>query len=252
MSPKESLLHYQDQESRSSSEPKALQIKQFETGEEILSEGAVPNAFAVVLEGAVGIIQKGQLLRTLQPVDPFGLEAILLQNVVPYTAKAYSHCRIAFYEKKALEQFIEANPRMTRSILTSAIKQLSQTAERAIRDHDQFVMDQVQVIFFGPNETIFEENHHGSQFFRLVSTQGGLSLSKQGRQIQIIFEPGHFVGEMSALLGRPHDHTAISLGETVLEVYDTSNLEFIVRDHPEVALHMIRTILNNCRALMES
>ncbi len=250
MSPQEDLPHRH--ESRIARGPKALQIKRFETGEEIFPEGAVPKSFAVVLEGSVGILQKGQLLRTLQPLDPFGLEPILLHSVVPYTAKAYSHCRIAFYEQKALENFIEENPRMTRSILTSAIKQLSQTTERAFRDSDQFSMDQVQVIFFGPNEAIFEENQRGRHFFRLVSTQGGVSLSREGRQIGTVSEPGHFIGEMSALLGQPHDHTATSLGETVLEVYDTSHLEFIVRDHPEVALHMIHTILDRYRKLTAS
>ncbi len=248
MNSQEGLPHRH--ESRSIANPKAMQIKRFETGEEILSEGTVPNAFAVVLEGTVGILQKGQLLRTLQPVDPFGLEPILLQSSLPYSAKAYTHCRIAFYAQKALEHFIEENPRMTRSILTSAIKQLSQTAERVIRDMDRFAMDQVQMIFFGPNEILFEENQRGNYFFRLVSTEGGVSLSRQGRQIQTIMDPGHFIGAMNALLGQPREHTATSLGETILEVYDTGSLEFIVRDHPDVALHMIHTILNHYRTPM--
>lgn len=232
--------------------PRAEQVRCFEPGEVVAPEGVASMGFAVVLEGTVGIIRRGRTVRMLHPQDHLGLESTLLKQRLPYTAKAFSACRIVFYEQDVLENFMEESPRMIRSVLTSAMRQLDETSENVLTAREPLVMDGVRLAFFSDRDVVYREQERGTRFYRLVSTQGGLSLSTGGREHHVISEPGTLIGELSALLELPREHTLTSMGATALEVFDRAELESIVRDHPDVALHVLQRILLHCSKRVEA
>jgi CRP-like cAMP-binding protein len=221
----------------------ALGLRSYRYGDEIVQEGTDSLCFYVILSGQVKISKRGQFIRLLREQDVFGLESILFKQSLPYTAKVMTMSRIASYGPEALDQFIRENPRMTASILTSTVDQLIQTTNNLVQEDGAFGLENARVDFYSDGDIIVREGTPETDFFRLVSSQGGLRVTKAGKDISRIEKPGEFFGEMAGLLNLPRVATITSIGESVVERYGFDDLDVIVRDYPEVALHIMRTLV---------
>ena len=129
---------------------------------------------------------------------------------------------------------------MSERLLKSVVKPLTQTTQHAAGGEREFSLDDVKMRFYSDNEVIIEEGSQRSEFYRLVSTEGGLRICIQGKEITRLNKPGEFFGEMEALLGLPRQATVTSVGESVVQVYPGDQLPTMVEFYPEVALQMIR------------
>lgn len=222
----------------------ALDMHIYRYGDEIIREGEHASCFFVILSGQVRITQQGRKIRLLEEHDVFGLENMIFRQPSLYAAKALSRSRIATYGPEALDHFIRENPRMTQNILVSVLQQLMQTTLHLAEESQAFAIEDVRVNFFNDGEVIIEEGTVGTDFYRLVSTQGGLKVSIRGKEVTRIKKPGEFFGEMAGLLSLPRQATITSIGETVVEAYSFNDLDVIIRDYPETALNMMRTFVS--------
>ncbi|MCK8602553.1 cyclic nucleotide-binding domain-containing protein [Desulfoferrobacter suflitae] len=239
----ETLKKSSDRE-RSHHRLQALQIRTYPAGKEIVSEGDEPLCFFVVLNGQVRLSTKGKAILNLADQDIFGLENIVLKHSCFYTATALSESRIAAYGPEALDHFIRRNPRMTRNILASILRQLARVTRDSVWSSDSFSIEEVDVRFFQDGEVIIEEGTRSREFYRLVSTQGGLRVSIRNEELPPIVTPGEFFGEIAGLLHLPRQATVTSMGESVVERYDLESVESIIRDYPEIAVQMMRTLIS--------
>lgn len=222
----------------------ALAIHTYRYGDEILSEGEHTPCFFVILSGQVRIMQQGRKIRLLGEQDVFGMENMLFRKPSLYSAKTLGKSRIAAYGPDALDHFIRENPRMTQTILSSTLQQLMQTTHNLAEDSQTFAVEDARVTFFRSGETVIREGTIGTDFFRLVTTQGGLSVTIRGKEISRITKPGEFFGEMAGLLNLPRQATVTSIGESAVEAYTFDDLEIIIKDYPETALYMMRTLVS--------
>jgi CRP-like cAMP-binding protein len=221
----------------------ALDLRSYRHGDDIVQEGSESPCFYVILSGQIKISKGGQFIRLLKDQDVFGLESILFKQNLPYTAKAMTMSRIASYGPEALDHFIRENPRMTAGILTSTVDQLLQTTNNLAQEGGAFGFENARVDFYSDGDIIVLEGTPETDFFRLVSSQGGLRVTKAGKDISRIEKPGEFFGEMAGLLNLPRVATITSIGESVVERYGFDDLDMIVRDYPEVALHIMKTLV---------
>jgi CRP-like cAMP-binding protein len=152
--------------------------------------------------------------------------------------------RVAAYGLEALDYFIRENPRMTHSILLSLLQQLDQTSQNFAEGSEVFALEDIRVNFYSDGDTVIEEGTTGTNFYRLVSSQGGLKVTIGSKQVSMITKPGEFFGEMAGLLKLPRQATITSVGESVVEEYSMDDLEVIIRDYPEVAFQMMRTLVS--------
>jgi CRP-like cAMP-binding protein len=227
----------------------ATELHNYQSGDEIVREGEVCPCFYVILSGQVKVIKQGRFVRLLEDQDVFGLESVLLKQPMPYTARVKTTSRIASYGPAALDHFFSENPRMVQSILNSTLDQLMQTTDNLVQSTGTFRLEDAQVDFYSDGEIIVEEGTPETDLFRLVSTQGGLKVSRAGEEIARIDKPGEFFGEMAGLLDLPRQATITSIGESVIERYGFEDLEMIIRDYPEVALHIVRTLVTRLMEL---
>ncbi len=223
----------------------AIDIHVFEHGDEILREGEVSTCFYVILGGRVSISRRGRTIRILRAQDVFGLEAVVLKRPSSHTARSLETSRIATYRREALDHFTRQNPRMIHTILASVLRQLNQTGRNLASESDSIDLGQSRVRFFGDGDEVIREGASGKEFYRLVSTQGGLRIRSGDREVGHIHKPGEFLGEIAALTERPYPYTVTSIGESALETYTREDLDGIVRDHPDQASHLIRSLLNH-------
>jgi CRP-like cAMP-binding protein len=230
-------------EKNSSRSSHALELHSYRSGDQVVGEGEESGCFYVILSGQVRISKRGKFIRLLEDQDVFGLETILFSQAIPYTAKALSKTRIACYGPEALDHFVRENPRMTETILTSTLQQLVQTTDNLAQETGSFHLEEARVDFYSDGDIIVEEGTPETDLFRLVSTQGGLKVTKGGKEVSRIENPGEFFGEMAGFLNIPRQATVTSIGESVIERYGFEDLEVIIRDYPEVALQIMKTLV---------
>lgn len=237
-------LNKADQRDQSHHRLQPLQIRTYTAGEEIVLEGEEPLRFFVILDGQVRLSRRGKLILNLADQDFFGLEQFVLKHPCFYTATALNESRIAAYGPEALDHFLRNNHRMTQNMLASVLRQLARLTRNSLQSADSFSIEDVDVKFFRDGEVIIKEGTTGREFYRLVSTQGGLRVSIKGEELASITMPGEFFGEMAGLLNLPRQATVKSVGDSVVERYDLESIESIIREHPEIAIQMMRTLIS--------
>ncbi len=217
----------------------AIEVAFFQRGQEILSQGDENPFFFVILSGQVVLSMNGRKIRTLGEQDIFGLENLLLRTPSHYTVQAAQKCRVARYGHETLDHLIYESPRMIWNMLVSILQQLTQTSLNQLHPTQFLLADKEHIRFYKDGEEILEEKHGGTEICRLISTQGGLQVTMGGRQVERINEPGVFFG-----LPISRSHACVSsIGESVVEKYGTDDLDIIVRDYPESACLIMRTMI---------
>ena len=128
---------------------------------------------------------------------------------------------------------------MIQNVLTSVVHQLTQTMFNVMEAPEPLLTDEENVRFYQDGEVILEENTGGTEFYRLVSTQGGLRVTRAGKEVTRICKPGEFFG----LPGSGAGARISSIGQSVVEQFSTGDLDIIIRDYPEVARQIMRTLI---------
>lgn len=226
---------------------RALNIHTYRYGDEIIREGEESSRFFVILSGQIRISEQGKKIRMLEAQDVFGLESVVFRKPSQYTARALTKSRIAEYGPDALDHFIRETPRIVQTIMVSLLQQLLQTSQNFAESSEVFALEDIRVNFYSDGDVIIEEGSIGTDFYRLVSSQGGLRVTIGGKEISMIRRPGEFFGEMAGLLSLPRQATITSIGDSVVEEYNLDELDVIIRDYPEVALQMMRTLVSRLK-----
>ena len=117
---------------------------------------------------------------------------------------ALDKCRIAKYGSEALDHLIRESPRMVQSLLMSTLHQLTQTTYCLLDPVGRFSIDDVRVCFFDDGDTVLDENSRSADFYRLVSTQGGLRVTIGGKEISRIEKPGEFFRKIGRSVQHSH------------------------------------------------
>jgi type IV pilus assembly protein PilB len=146
------------------------------------------------------------------------------------------------YDREAIEFILYERPQMTKGVLLSLVEQLTQTRRAAGREEAASTAENIDVRFYGDNEVIIEEGARDTDIFKLISTEQGLVVSKGGREVGRITNPGEFFGEMASVLNKLRSATIVSKGSSVVQVYSADNIQDMIEEHPEIAKRIIRTL----------
>jgi CRP-like cAMP-binding protein len=219
----------------------ALEIRNYEDGEEVITEGVQSDSFFVILTGKVRISRRGQRMSILGAGDVFGLENCLLETSSSITARAMEKARVATYGSEAFDFILFEAPQTARRLFVSLLKQLTETTRVAVQGDTLFPGD-VNVRFYEDGEVIMAENSRETEIFRLVSTELGLRVTRNGQEIDIIRNPGEFFGELAGVLQQERSATVTSMGKSVVQVYSAEHIQDMIEEHPEIAKRMITTL----------
>ncbi len=221
----------------------ATEVTWFNNGDEVLREGEQSPFFFVILSGRVRLVQHGKKIRILGEQDIFGLENLVFKKPSYYTALAQEKCRVAKYGPEALDHLIRESPRMVQSILMSTLHQLTQTSYFLMDSPNAMLMDERRVGFFSDGQLVRDNNTRRAEFYRLVSTQGGLRVTMHGKEIARIEKPGDFFGCVAGLTELPRQSCITSVGYSVIEIYSFGDLDLLIRDHPDTARRIMRAMM---------
>jgi CRP-like cAMP-binding protein len=215
------------------------QTRYYRPNEVIVTEGASPDCFFVILQGTVEIFQNEVSVRILTEGDVFGLENHYLHRPYTTSAKALTRARISAYAAALIREIVFDSPQLTEKILSSIVRQLEQTTETAALHIPSGNVTYVEHAVFYDGDSIIREDTVGTDIFRLVQSERGLRITRRNRELSMICTPGEIFGEVGAFLGTPHTTTVSSCGKSVVEKFSAADLETFTAEHPGMCRSII-------------
>jgi len=98
-------------------------------------------------------------------------------------------------------------------------------------------------------DTIIAEGTAGCEIYQLIESEKGLSVTKNGKEVGKITQPGEYFGEINALLKQTRTATVRSIGRSTVKVFSGDNLEALISTYPQLAKVIIDTL---ARRLIEA
>jgi CRP-like cAMP-binding protein len=111
------------------------------------------------------------------------------------------------------------------------------------------IAQRVVEVEFPKDHVIARQGEVGTGFFMVAS--GSVRVVRDGGTIATI-GPGDFFGELSVLDGMPRVAQVVANEPTVCLALASWDFESVVRDHPEVALAIMRGLAKRLRRLTEA
>lgn len=221
-------------------------IQLFSSGDRIFAQGAKADSVYYLLGGRIGLWLDQEKNMNLEPIHILGLESCFSKDQVYIcSAVAETDARLIAYASDRIPELLFANSQLGLKTLESLAKQLGlswRLFRQKERRPDSGVFFAGEIQTFGPGACVIREDEPSTEMYRIISTSEGLEVSKQGKALMVIREPGEFFGEMAAVTRTPRTATVTSLGESVLEVYPGDILGQVVEDYPEVARRIITSL----------
>lgn len=99
---------------------------------------------------------------------------------------------------------------------------------------------------FTKSETIFKQGSYADKMY--VILEGDIDIQVDGRNVASL-SPGHILGEMALVDNLPRSAAAIAKTDCKLVPVDRESFLYIVKEHPQFALFIIKDISNKLRDL---
>jgi CRP-like cAMP-binding protein len=108
------------------------------------------------------------------------------------------------------------------------------------------------LVTFKAGQVIFQEGERGDEMFIIEIGQVEIVRRRAAEERSlVVFEAGDFFGEMSLLEDLPRSATARAVTDCRLLPVDASTFDLMLRDHPEVAIRIMRMLSRRLRQFDE-
>ena len=219
-----------------------------ERGHTIFRQADKADKAYVLFDGSVGLWREDLRMTELGPGEVLGLDGLFsLKGRYPCTAKTETPCRLAAYPMNQMEDTVLANPRAAMRFLSSLAGQLETCWQRIeFLQHDDELEEPPftgAIQEYTAGQVVIRENENTTDIFRIVSTDQGLDVTKAGKRLAVLTEPGEIFGEMAAISNEPRSATITSIGHSVLEVYSARRLKDVILDYPKISRRLIETLV---------
>ncbi len=235
----------------SATSSRAPNIASFEEGETIFTIGTPADHFHILLAGSVILTKNEEPPIHITKRHAFGIEGIINPSgVYPCTAKALEPCRLATYTAQVMDDMLHNSPHILQLIVQGLSHVLEASWFRLGKTNPAHLRNQFagRIQTKGPGQWILQDGETSTEIYRIVSTDKGLEVVKNGNQLAVIREPGEIFGEMAFLLNEARTAGIRSLGNSVLEVYSPEQLTTMLSDYPDFALRVITTLAQRLAA----
>lgn len=218
-------------------------IVAFEANKLVFAEDCPLEKVYYHLDGKVSLWKKQKRLVDLSAVSILGIEGYFNRtDRYLYSLKTETDCRFALYSLTKMQEILISRPQFGEMVLENLSQQLTRLwkclGSMQYREESPYYVGDIRT--YAPDDLIIQEGDSSTEVYRIVSTDLGLEVSKQGTKLAILDKPGQFFGEMAALLKEERSASVKSLGQTVLEVYPGEFLSHMIEDYPEFAQGLVQ------------
>jgi CRP-like cAMP-binding protein len=93
---------------------------------------------------------------------------------------------------------------------------------------------------YRPGASIIKQDTESTGFY--VLEKGAVEVYKDDIMLNVLMYPGTIFGEMGDILGKPRSCTVKARTTTTVTKYDASDMENLIREHPEIAIKIFKTL----------
>ena len=93
---------------------------------------------------------------------------------------------------------------------------------------------------YRPGASIIKQGSESTGFY--VLEKGAVEVYKDDIMLNVMMYPGTIFGEMGDILGKPRSCTVKARTNTIVTKYDTGDMENVIREHPEIAIKIFKTL----------
>ena len=93
---------------------------------------------------------------------------------------------------------------------------------------------------YRPGESIIKQGSESTGFY--VLEKGAVEVYKDETMLNVLMYPGTIFGEIGDILGKPRTCTVKARTQTVVIKYDNGDMENVIREHPEIAIKIFKTL----------
>lgn len=113
------------------------------------------------------------------------------------------------------------------------------------------ILQQTNIYRFATGDSVIDEDASG-RFGRLYMVVSGTAEVRVHDSAVASFGPGDHFGEMSVLDGSPRSASIVATSDLETLGLSAWNMRSLLREEPDIALHVIETLVARLRALNES
>jgi CRP/FNR family transcriptional regulator len=113
------------------------------------------------------------------------------------------------------------------------------------------IAQQTKPYRFGAGESVIDEDASG-RFGRLYTVVSGTAEARVHDETVATFGPGDYFGEMSVLDGSPRSAAVVATSDLETLGLSAWNMRTIIREEPDIAMHIIDTLVARIRAQNEA
>lgn len=113
------------------------------------------------------------------------------------------------------------------------------------------IAQQTKPYRFLTGESVIDEDASG-RFGRLYTVVSGTAEARVRDEAVATFGPGDYFGEMSVLDGSPRSAAVVATSDLETLGLSAWNMRTIIREEPDIAMHIIDTLVSRIRAQNEA
>lgn len=214
-------------------------------GMELFAQGNNAHCFYIVLSGSVDIYRDKEMVMQLGPESVLGAEPLFSpKGSYLYTAKSSDRVRLSRYSYPELLDILGTQPVVLKQMLNSIFGQLTDFWTETYARQGNITAHHFSgdIRSYQSNQWVIREGEYDTEIFRIVSTDKGLEVSKEGHTLTVLHNQGEFFGEMAAILNEKRSASVRSVGNSILEVYPGNHLQKIFTDYPQVSMRIISNL----------
>ncbi len=227
-----------------------LNITTYPEGNFLFKEKDEAKYIFYILSGYAGIWVKNKKILRVGPDFILGLESVYNNFTYPYSVKTETEIRVRLYNIEAIPEILFSSPILTERVLSSLGKLLFKcwsVIPTLTKGPSSYFIGKIKIC--SPGEYVIKEGEMSTELYKIIFTEKGLEVIKQGKVLALLKQPGEFFGEIAPILQEARTASVRSVGESILEVYPGEVLKDVIYEYPELAIKIIESL---SKRLMET
>jgi len=214
-------------------------------GKYLFTQGSPADMAYNLMQGRISLWRDGIKVSALDSNNIIGFEGLYSKaGTYPYSAYAETYSRLYIFPREKLPEMFLTHPTLGEQVyrdLAGRLNNLWQFVSPLGQKNDApYFLGEIKSFY--PGEYVIREGEDTKEIYRIISTDLGLEVSKQGETINTLTQPGDFFGEMAAVLQEARNASVRTIGESVLEIYPGELIYNILYDYPQLSHCLIKNL----------
>ncbi len=226
------------------------------SGDEIVCQGDIGDAFYIIVEGEVGVVLRDKDLQEneivqLGPGNFFGEMSMLGQGTRMATVRALTDCQLLKVPQEKFNLIERQFPQLQQVIVEGYHKRMIDVVLSSLMFFHRFpdnrrseIISRLEIMPVKEGECLIKEGQQNQTLYIILSGKMWVQMQSGEQPVKLAeLGKGNFFGEISMITGRPAIATVIANTDGLLATMDRKLLDEIATQFP----HFLRKVMDRLK-----